>query len=183
MTIYVCRSFAEIDTGKFSEMVERGFGGRTLCGDYFDKISPNYVVLDTEGEAGEIYVGGAVVERPPMPAGVHFDYMDKLVVVPERQGNGRGRAIFNRVQMESPELCWRARDGNPWLEWYKGIADDRTQDSQWHIFWRGLYGGSRDAAVNYAATKPETLSPPANGIIPVTNGILLPGEMGEFPGT
>jgi GNAT superfamily N-acetyltransferase len=93
--------------------------------DYFDKtrllrayVSENYrtaVILTDEAE------------------GV---YLDKFAVLDEAQGEGLGRAVWNVMREETPQLFWRSRHGNQSIFYY-AESDGCYKQDKWKTFWFG----------------------------------------------
>ncbi len=95
-------SWDELDLPRLKSLIESSFG-RTLVPEYFDTttllrayVSENYraaVILTDEGQFG---------------AG-RLTYLDKFAVLDDAQGEGLGRAVWNVMREETPQLFWRSR--------------------------------------------------------------------------
>jgi len=115
-----------LDLPRLRQLIESSFK-RTLTPDYFEKtpllrayVSEHYraaVILTDEQE------------------GV---YLDKFAVLDDAQGEGLGRAVWNVMRDETPELFWRSRQDNPANSFYYGEADGFCRsDEIWKTFWYG----------------------------------------------
>ncbi len=121
-------SWDELDLERLKGLIESSFG-RTLVPDYFKKtrllrayVSENYraaVILTQEAE------------------GV---YLDKFAVLEDAQGEGLGRAVWNVMLEETPQLFWRSRNGNPVNHFYYAESDGCYKLDHWKVFWYGANG-------------------------------------------
>ena len=120
-----------LDLPRLKGLIESSFG-RTLVPDYFEKtkllrayVSENYraaVILTDEAE------------------GV---YLDKFAVLDDAQGEGLGRAVWNVMLEETPQLFWRSRNGNPINHFYYAESDGCYKQGTWKVFWFGADGFER----------------------------------------
>ncbi len=118
-------SWEQLDTARLKALIESSFG-RRLVPDYFEKtrllrayVSENYrtaVILTDEAE------------------GV---YLDKFAVLDDAQGEGLGRAVWNVMLEETPQLFWRSRNGNPVNHFYYAESDGCYKLDHWKVFWFG----------------------------------------------
>ncbi len=118
-------SWQQLDTARLKALIESSFG-RKLVPDYFEKtrllrayVSENYrtaVILTDEAE------------------GV---YLDKFAVLDDAQGEGLGRAVWNVMLEETPQLFWRSRNGNPVNHFYYAESDGCYKLDHWKVFWFG----------------------------------------------
>lgn len=118
----------ELDRGRLKELVESAFG-RRLLPDYFERtrllrayVSENYraaVILTDEG--GQVY-------------------LDKFAVLDDAQGEGLGRAVWQVMREETPQLFWRSRRGNPVNAFYFAESDGCIKLAKWKVFWYGIDG-------------------------------------------
>ena len=121
----------ELDLPRLKGLIESSFG-RALVPDYFEKtkllrayVSENYrtaVILTDEAE------------------GV---YLDKFAVLDDAQGEGLGRAVWNVMLEETPQLFWRSRHGNPINHFYYAESDGCYKQDHWKVFWFGADGIDR----------------------------------------
>lgn len=140
-------SWKKIDTGRLRTLIESSFG-RTLSADYFEKTTPYRVYCS------EHYRAAIVLTK------AHgIPYMDKFVVSDDAQGEGLGRAIWQVMQAENPQLYWRSRRGNAINEFYFANADGAAKNDQWTVFWYGItdWDTIREA-VDRARATPTTVS-------------------------
>jgi len=85
-------------------------------------------------------------------------YLDKFAVLDEAQGEGLGRAVWQRMRAAHPTLFWRSRHGNPVNAFYEAEADGSIRQPAWKAFWIGLPDFMAiERCVAHAATRPPTL--------------------------
>ena len=118
-------SWDQLDRARLKQLIESSFG-RELVPEYFDKthllrayVSENYrtaVILTDEAE------------------GV---YLDKFAVLDDAQGEGLGRAVWNVMLEETPQLFCRSRNGNPVNHFYYAESDGCYKLDHWKVFWFG----------------------------------------------
>ena len=111
------KSFEDIDKDKFSALIESGFK-KTLIPNYFSETNPEYICL---AEHNGLYVGAIVVESVPSLPGVN--YLDKIVVAADYQGNGIATTLWSHLNGYSKKVVWRAKKNNPIIDFYKKKAD------------------------------------------------------------
>jgi bifunctional N-acetylglutamate synthase/kinase len=144
-------SWRELDIQRLRDLIESAFG-RRLVADYFGRtpllrayVSENYraaVVLSDEG-------------------GV--PYLDKFAVLDEAQGEGLGRAVWQRMRDTQPRLFWRSRHGNPVNAFYDIEADGCVKQTHWRSYWYGLGDLEGEGAtviatcLRHCAQRPATL--------------------------
>ncbi|MFZ5661418.1 MAG: acetylglutamate kinase [Pseudomonadota bacterium] len=139
-------SWDELDLERMRRLIESAFG-RRLLPDYFERtrllrayVSENYrAALILTEESG-------------------FPYLDKFAVLDEAQGEGLGRAVWQVMREETPQLFWRSRHGNPVNPFYYAQSDGCIKQPQWKVFWYGI--GAVDAVlhcVEHCRKRPATL--------------------------
>ena len=139
-------AWSELDLPRLKGLIESSFG-RTLVPDYFEKtrllrayVSENYrtaVILTDEAE------------------GV---YLDKFAVLDDAQGEGLGRAVWNVMRDETPQLFWRSRHHNQVNIFYYAESDGCIKQEKWKVFWYGLDGFEQiQRCVAHCATRVPTL--------------------------
>ena len=136
----------QLDLERLRELIESAFG-RKLLPDYFERtrlhrayVSENYrtaVILTNEGG---------------------YTYLDKFAVLDEAQGEGLGRAVWQVMRDENPQLFWRSRQGNPVNAFYHGESDGSIKQGPWRVFWYGMekFDDIR-WCVEHCDTRPATL--------------------------
>jgi bifunctional N-acetylglutamate synthase/kinase len=143
------RSFASwrrVDVERLRALIESSFN-RALDDDYFEKTKPLRVYCS------EHYRAAIVLTRENGIA-----YMDKFVVDEDAQGEGLGRAIWQVMRAENPQLFWRSRRGNAVNEFYFANCDGAMKDERWTVFWYGLPDWNAiHFAVEHGRTRPATL--------------------------
>ena len=139
-------SWDALDLPRLRTLVESAFG-RALLPDYFERtpllrayVSENYraAVILVEGE-------GTV-------------YLDKFAVLDDAQGEGLGRAVWNVMRDETPQLFWRSRHHNQVNIFYYAESDGCIKQEKWKVFWYGLDGFEQiQRCVAHCATRTPTL--------------------------
>ncbi|MEO7323634.1 MAG: acetylglutamate kinase [Dokdonella sp.] len=124
-------SWDELDLPRLRDLIESAFG-RRLLPDYFERtrllrayVSENYraaVILTDEG----------------LLQGESFTYLDKFAVLDDAQGEGLGRAVWQVMRDENPQVFWRSRRGNPVNAFYFAESDGCVKYDKWKVFWYGL---------------------------------------------
>lgn len=140
-------SWDQLDRARLKQLIESSFG-RELVQEYFDKthllrayVSENYrtaVILTDEAE------------------GV---YLDKFAVLDEAQGEGLGRAVWNVMREETPQLFWRSRHNNQVNIFYYAESDGCYKQDKWKTFWFGApdFEHIRAYVAHCAARKPSLI--------------------------
>lgn len=140
-------SWDQLDRARLKQLIESSFG-RELVPEYFDKtrllrayVSENYrtaVILTDEAE------------------GV---YLDKFAVLDEAQGEGLGRAVWNVMREETPQLFWRSRHNNQVNIFYYAESDGCYKQDKWKTFWFGApdFEHIRAYVAHCAARKPSLI--------------------------
>ena len=136
----------ELDLPRLRGLIESSFG-RTLVADYFERtpllrayVSENYrtavILADVDG----------------------VPYLDKFAVLDEAQGEGLGRAVWQVMREETPQLFWRSRQGNGVNQFYHAESDGCFRHGPWRTFWYGLedFDVIR-ACVKHTMQRPATL--------------------------
>lgn len=139
-------SWDELDLPRLRALIESSFR-RTLVPDYFDKtpllrayVSENYraAIILTEGE-------GMV-------------YLDKFAVSDDAQGEGLGRAVWNVMREQTPQLFWRSRHNNQVNIFYYAQSDGCFKQEKWKVFWYGMDDFEQiKRCVAHCATRVPTL--------------------------
>ncbi len=137
------------DLDRLRGLIERSFG-RRLAPDYFERtallrayVSENYraAVILTEAD-------GMV-------------YLDKFAVLDDAQGEGLGRAVWNVMREETPQLFWRSRHNNQINIFYYAESDGCYKQDRWKVFWYGIERFAQiERCVAYCAAQPPTLEDP-----------------------
>ena len=139
-------AWSELDTPRLQSLIESSFG-RTLVPDYFDKtrllrayVSENYraavILTDEDG----------------------YTYLDKFAVLDDAQGEGLGRAVWNVMREETPQLFWRSRHNNQVNIFYYAESDGCFKQEKWKVFWYGLEDFEQiQHCVAHCATRTPTL--------------------------
>ncbi|WP_229668489.1 acetylglutamate kinase [Arenimonas soli] len=136
----------ELDLARVRALVERGFG-RKLAPDYFEKTPLLKAFVSEHYRAALL-----ITDEDGLP------HLDKFAVSDDAQGEGLGRAAWQVMRADTPQLFWRARSGNPVNDFYFDEADGCLKGEQWNVFWYGLEGWDQIRyAVDHCLARPATL--------------------------
>ena len=139
-------AWGELDTDRLRSLVESSFGKR-LVDDYLERTKPYRIYTS------EHYRAAIVLTRED-----GLSYMDKFAVTDEAQGEGLGRALWQLMRAENPELFWRSRRGNRVNDFYFAESDGAIKGHDWTVFWYGMSDWERiRRAVEHALGRPATL--------------------------
>jgi len=139
-------SWQELDLGRMKTLVESSFG-RELVPDYFERTDL------LRAYVSENYRAAVVLVRTP--EGV---YLDKFAVLDDAQGEGLGRAVWNVMREETPQLFWRSRHNNQVNIFYYAESDGCIKQEKWKVFWYGITGFDHiERCVAHCATRQPTL--------------------------
>jgi acetylglutamate kinase len=139
-------SWQGVDQTRLRELIESSFG-RKVVPDYFERITPYRVYVSENYRAAMILT---LDEGLP--------YLDKFAVLDEAQGEGLGRAVWQVMREQHPQLFWRSRHGNPVNPFYYAESDGCLKQARWKVFWYGLDGFDTIArCVAHCATRQPTL--------------------------
>jgi GNAT superfamily N-acetyltransferase len=118
-------TYSTLDVPRLRRLLEMSFG-KELSPSFFD-LPPLAVYVDAS------YRGAAVVhDAYPAP------YLSKFAVLPEAQGEGIGRDIWEVLVRHHAELFWRSRADNPIASWYVSVCDGMVRRPAWHVYFRGI---------------------------------------------
>lgn len=139
-------SWEGVDRERMRALIESSFG-RTLVADYFERTKPCCIYASENYRAAIILVE---VEG--------LVYLDKFAVLDEAQGEGLGRAVWQVMREENPQLFWRSRHGNAVNPFYYAESDGYLKQEHWKVFWCGLDNFNDIArCVAHCATRQPTL--------------------------
>jgi acetylglutamate kinase len=135
-----------VDRERLRELIESSFG-RALLPSYFARTAPFRVYVS------ENYRAALVLTREEGIA-----YLDKFAVLDDAQGEGLGRAVWQVMREQNPQLFWRSRHGNPVNPFYYAESDGCFKQETWKVFWYGLQGFDEiERCVAHCAQRPVTL--------------------------
>ena len=135
-----------VDLERMRALIESSFG-RRLADDYFETTHPLMVYVSEHYRAAIILLGHG-----------ELAYMDKYAVIEEAQGEGLGRAMWDAMREDNPQLFWRSRRGNAINEFYFANAEGARKEPEWTVFWYGIPDWDEiRAAVAWALAKKPTL--------------------------
>jgi len=139
-------SWEGVDKARLRELIESSFG-RQVVPDYFERTTPYRVYVSENYRAAMILT---------MDEGL--PYLDKFAVLDEAQGEGLGRAVWQVMREQHPQLFWRSRHGNPVNPFYYAESDGCLKQERWKVFWYGLDGfHTIERCVAHCATRQPTL--------------------------
>lgn len=139
-------SWDELDLVALKSLIESSFG-RELVPGYFENTRLLRAYVSENYRAAVILVD--------TPEGV---YLDKFAVLDDAQGEGLGRAVWNVMREETPELYWRSRHNNQVNIFYYAESDGCIKQEKWKVFWYGIEGLDRiGRCVAHCATRQPTL--------------------------
>ncbi|MGY3040585.1 acetylglutamate kinase [Rhodanobacter sp. TND4EL1] len=141
----------EVDRERMRELIESSFG-RTLVTDYFERTKPFRIYVSENYRAAMILTMEQVDKGPGLP------YLDKFAVLDDAQGEGLGRAVWQVMREENPQLFWRSRHGNAVNPFYYAESDGCLKQPRWKVFWYGIDGFDTIAGcVAHCAQRQPTL--------------------------
>jgi len=139
-------SWEGIDLARMRELIESSFG-RKVVADYFERTRPYRIYVS------ENYRAAMILTQEEGLA-----YLDKFAVLDDAQGEGLGRAVWQVMREENPQLFWRSRHGNQVNIFYYAESDGCFKQERWKVFWYGLKNfGEIERCVAHCAVRPATL--------------------------
>ncbi|MEO8777715.1 MAG: acetylglutamate kinase [Rhodanobacter sp.] len=119
-------AWQDVDQARMRQLIESSFG-RTLVADYFERTQLLRVYVSENYRAAMILT---------MADGL--PYLDKFAVLDDAQGEGLGRAVWQVMRAENPQLFWRSRHGNAVNPFYYAESDGCLKQPRWKVFWYGI---------------------------------------------
>jgi hypothetical protein len=143
-------SYGTLDVPRLKRLLETAFG-KELSPSFFD-LPPLAVYVDAS------YRGAAIVhDAYPAP------YLSKFAVLPEAQGEGIGRDIWEVLVRHHAQLYWRSRIDNPIASWYVSVCDGMVRRASWQVYFRGLPVELIPEAVAHAEARSADFASPGDG--------------------
>jgi acetylglutamate kinase len=140
--IHMYEDLSQVDAETVSRSIDAGFD-KTLKPDFLN-TAIHRIFIESQ------YRGGAIlINRAGLP------YLSKFWVVPEAQGEGIARDLWEALRKEVPALFWRSRRSNPFNDWYMRKCDGMQVSGDWRVFWIGLASGDIPKAIDIASQSPE----------------------------
>ncbi|HEY0178684.1 MAG TPA: acetylglutamate kinase [Dokdonella sp.] len=139
--------WSALDLGRLRALIEAGFR-RTLVPDYFERtrLYKAYV--------SENYRAALILTREE-----GFAYLDKFAVADDAQGEGLGRAAWQVMRAENPQLFWRSRHNNVINQFYYAESDGCYKEPKWKVYWYGIRDfAAIERCVAHCRVRPPTLS-------------------------
>lgn len=124
--VLVASGWQDLDVPRLRTLIESAFG-RCLGADYFEHTRPQRVYVS------EHYRAAMVLTAEACGA-----YLDKFAVLDEAQGEGLGRALWQRMRTEHAALFWRSRHDNPVNALYDAECDGCIKTGAWRVYWYGM---------------------------------------------
>ena len=145
-TIRRLTGWGKLDRARLKKLIESSFG-KKLAADYFERTVPWRVYVS------EHYRAALIITREN-----GIPHLDKFAVSDDAQGEGLGRAAWQVMRADTPQLFWRARRDNAINEFYFAEADGCIKGERWNVFWYGLerFDDVR-YAVEHCRARPATL--------------------------
>jgi acetylglutamate kinase len=144
-------SWDQLDLARLRSLIESSFG-RTLAADYFERTTLMRAYVSENYRAAVI-----LLEADLLDAGKHV-YLDKFAVLDDAQGEGLGRAVWQVMRDETPQLFWRSRHGNIINHFYYAESDGCYKLPKFKAFWYGIDGFDEiEACIDYCREKAPTL--------------------------
>ncbi|MDE2270790.1 MAG: acetylglutamate kinase [Xanthomonadaceae bacterium] len=141
-------SWEGVDRNRMRALIESSFAPRRLVADYFERTRPHRVYVSENYRAAMI-----LTMEDGLP------YLDKFAVLDEAQGEGLGRAVWQVMRADTPQLFWRSRLGNPVNAFYHEQSDGCFKTERFRVFWYGLDEGFETIArcVGHCTQRQATL--------------------------
>jgi len=140
-------SWHGLDLERLRALIEAGFKRRLVTG-YFERTQPYRIYLS------ENYRAALILTREG-----RFTYLDKFAVADDAQGEGLGRAAWQVMRGENPQLFWRSRHNNLINQFYYAESDGCYKEPKWKVYWYGLRDfADIERCVTHCRTRPATLS-------------------------
>lgn len=124
-------SWDGVDQARMRALIESSFG-RTLVPDYFERTRPYRVYVS------ENYRAAMILTLEHADNGQGLPYLDKFAVLDDAQGEGLGRAVWQVMREENPQLFWRSRHNNQVNIFYYAESDGCFKQPRWKVFWYGI---------------------------------------------
>jgi len=147
--VEVHTDWSRLDLQRLHALIEASFR-RKLTPDYFERtrlykayVSENYraALILTEEEG--------------------FAYLDKFAVADDAQGEGLGRAAWQVMREENPQLFWRSRHNNLINQFYYAESDGCYKEPKWKVYWYGMHDfADIERCVAHCRARPATLEDP-----------------------
>lgn len=142
-------AWSELDLPRLRGLVESAFG-RKLAPDYFERTALHRAYVSENYRAAVILTSE--------DAGI---YLDKFAVLDDAQGEGLGRAVWQVMREQVPQLFWRSRRGNAVNAFYVAECDGCIKQPRWEVFWYGFEAMTDiSRCLEHCATRPATLEEP-----------------------
>lgn len=140
-------SWDSLDLDRMRTLIEAGFK-RTLVPDYFERTALYRAYVS------ENYRAALILTRED-----GFTYLDKFAVADDAQGEGLGRAAWQVMRAENPQLFWRSRHNNLINQFYYAESDGCYKEPKWKVYWYGIREfADIERCVLHCRARPATLS-------------------------
>lgn len=102
--------------------------GKKLKNNFFDELKLKSIFISESGQAVALVTEG----HNGKP------YLNKFAVTSQAQGQGLGKAIWEKMLDYYPEIYWRSRSNNKINTWYYKQADCTYKKDYWIVFSCGM---------------------------------------------
>ncbi|WP_298917509.1 hypothetical protein [uncultured Algimonas sp.] len=140
------KTLRTLDKAALRKAMESAFGKSLRDSALKGKIRAAYVEPDFR--AGAIFT--TLADQP---------YLSKFWVVPEAQGEGLARDVWDRMTEDLGAFFWRSRAENPFNDWYVSACDGLQKCGDWRVFWKGLDAATLPTAIQAATSAAEDFEP------------------------
>jgi acetylglutamate kinase len=148
--VEVHTDWSRVDLPRLRALLEAGFG-RKLAADYFDTIALYKAYVS------ENYRAALILTHEE-----GFAYLDKFAVADDAQGEGLGRAAWQVMRAENPQLFWRSRHGNLINPFYNTESDGCYKEAKWTVYWYGVRDfADIERCVAHCRERPPTVEEPS----------------------
>lgn len=144
-------SWRAVNTRKLRALLESSFG-RKLVKHYFQRTKLYRAYISKQ------YRAALVLTLELRDLGQGVPHLDKFAVAEDAQGEGLGRAAWQRMRSENERLFWRSRPDNPANEFYFEECDGCYKGEKWYVFWYGIRDfAAIEQCVAHCMSRPATL--------------------------
>ena len=134
-----------LDLARLRALIESGFG-RRLTPDYFERTELHRAYVSENYRAALILTQRRRLRVPRQVRGAD-----------DAQGEGLGRAVWQVMREENPQLFWRSRHDNPVNPFYYAESDGCYKEAKWKVFWYGMRDFAEiERCVEHCRARPPT---------------------------
>ena len=89
-------------------------------------------------------------------------YLDKFAVMPNKQGSGLGKEIWEILEKKHSILTWRANKKNIFNSFYKKKATEIVETTKWNLYISGASFKEYPSLIHWLTNHPESFSSTTN---------------------